>query len=105
MASNNLTDSVGQFDSGFYQIDRRDTNAMVSGTYQPNVPFYDQPGAMVAMSPEVTLKGKFKFSFKKNVYWWRNVHINLYRSRRSITSTTDLVKFFFFKSKTSTISL
>ena len=63
--SGTLTDTVGQFDGGYYKIDHRDTNAVLSITLQPNVPFYSQPGAMVAMSPEVTLKGKFKFSFKK----------------------------------------
>ena len=60
-----IADTVGQFAGGFYKIDHRDTNALLSVTLQPNAPFYAQPGAMVAMSPEVTLKGKFKFSFKK----------------------------------------
>ena len=62
---NSLADTVGQFNGGYYKIDHRDTNALLSITLQPNAPFYAQPGAMVAMSPEVTLKGKFKFSFKK----------------------------------------
>ncbi|CAF1199379.1 unnamed protein product [Adineta steineri] len=62
---NSLADTVGQFNGGYYKIDHRDTNALLSVTLQPNAPFYAQPGAMVAMSPEVTLKGKFKFSFKK----------------------------------------
>lgn len=60
-----LNDINGQFNGGFYKIDHRDTNTILSVTLSPNVPFYAQPGAMVAMSPEVTLKGKFKFSFKK----------------------------------------
>ncbi|CAF4346881.1 unnamed protein product, partial [Rotaria sordida] len=65
LASGSLADVVGQFNGGYYKIDHRDTNALLSVTLQPNTPFYAQPGAMVAMSPEVTLKGKFKFSFKK----------------------------------------
>ena len=63
--TNSLADTIGQFNGGFYKVDHRDTNALLSVTLQPNVPFYAQPGAMVAMSPEITLKGKFKFSFKK----------------------------------------
>ncbi|CAF3671445.1 unnamed protein product [Rotaria socialis] len=65
MASNSLADTVGQFNGGYYKIDHRDTNSVLWVTLQPNIPFYAQPGAMVSMSPEVTLKGKFKFSFKK----------------------------------------
>ncbi|CAF0897045.1 unnamed protein product [Rotaria sordida] len=64
-ASGSLADLVGQFNGGYYKIDHRDTNALLWVTLQPNTPFYAQSGAMVAMSPEVTLKGKFKFSFKK----------------------------------------
>ena len=60
-----LADTVGQFTGGYYKIDHRDTNALLSVTLQPNAQFFAQPGAMVAMSPEITLKGKFKFSFKK----------------------------------------
>lgn len=60
-----VADTIGQFNGGYYKIDHRDTNSLLSITLSANVPFYAQPGAMVAMSPEVTLKGKFKFSFKK----------------------------------------
>ncbi|CAF0770946.1 unnamed protein product [Adineta steineri] len=62
---NSLADTVGQFNGGYYKVDHRDTNALLSVTLQPNTPFYAQPGAMVAMGPEITLKGKLKFSFKK----------------------------------------
>ena len=60
-----VADTIGQFNGGYYKIDHRDTNSLLSITLSPNVPFYAQPGAMVAMSPEITLKGKFKFSLKK----------------------------------------
>ncbi|CAF1445580.1 unnamed protein product [Didymodactylos carnosus] len=56
---------TGQFNGGFYKVDHRDTNTLLSVTLLPNAPFFAQPGAMVAMSPEVQLKGKLKFSFKK----------------------------------------
>ncbi len=60
-----LADVTGQFSGGYYKIDHRDTNTILSVTLSANAVFYAQPGAMVAMSPQVTLKGKFKFSFKK----------------------------------------
>jgi uncharacterized protein (AIM24 family) len=60
-----LADMTGQFNGGYYKIDHRDTNTLLSVTLSTDAVFYAQPGAMVAMSPQVTLKGKFKFSFKK----------------------------------------
>ncbi|CAF4217107.1 unnamed protein product [Rotaria sp. Silwood2] len=65
MSLGSLADVTGEFNGGSYKIDHRDTNALLSVALSANTPFYAQPGAMVAMSPEVTLKGKFKFSFKK----------------------------------------
>ncbi len=63
--SNSLGDVTGEFNGGYYKIDHRDTNTLLSVTLSANASFHAQPGAMVAMSPQVTLKGKFKFSFKK----------------------------------------
>ncbi len=60
-----LADVNGQFHGGSFKIDHRDTNTVLSVTLAANTLFYAQPGAMLAMSPQVTLKGKFKFSFKK----------------------------------------
>ncbi|CAF1667307.1 unnamed protein product [Adineta ricciae] len=60
-----LNDMTGRFNGGSFKIDHRDTNTILSVTLSPNISFYAQPGAMVAMSSQVTLKGKFKFSFKK----------------------------------------
>ncbi|CAF3338343.1 unnamed protein product, partial [Rotaria sp. Silwood2] len=65
MSLGSLTDVTGEFNGGSYKIDHRDTNTLLSVTLLANTPFYAQPGAMVAMSPEVTLKGKCKFSFEK----------------------------------------
>ena len=64
-APNSLANAVGEFSGGHYKIDHRDTNALLYVTLQPNVIFYSQPGHMVSMSPEVTVKGKFNFSFKE----------------------------------------
>ena len=60
-----LADVTGQFHGGSYKIDHRDTNTILSVTLSANGVFYAQPGAMVAMDPQVTLKGKLKFSLKK----------------------------------------
>ena len=65
MSLGSLADLTGQFNGGYYKIDHRDTNTLLSVTLLPSAPFHAQPGAMVAMSPEVKLKGKMKFSFKK----------------------------------------
>jgi uncharacterized protein (AIM24 family) len=65
IALDSLVDVTGQFNGGYYKIDHRDTNTLLSITLAANASFYAQPGAMVAMSPQITLKGKFKFSFKK----------------------------------------
>jgi uncharacterized protein (AIM24 family) len=62
-----LSDVTGDFPGGYYKIDHRDTNTLLSVTLLPNAQFFAQPGAMVAMSPEVKLKGKLKFSLKKMI--------------------------------------
>jgi uncharacterized protein (AIM24 family) len=64
-ASTGMSDHVGQFHGGYFKIDQRDTNSVLRVTLESGAPFYAQPGAMVAMDPQVTLKGKFKFSLKK----------------------------------------
>ncbi|CAF0743529.1 unnamed protein product [Adineta steineri] len=64
-SQSSVADITGQFSGGYFKIDHRDTNTLLSVTLTANTVFYAQPGAMVAMSPDVTLKGKFKFSFKK----------------------------------------
>jgi uncharacterized protein (AIM24 family) len=60
-----LVDLVGEFPGGFYKIDHRNTNTLLSVTLASKEHFYAQPGSMVTMSHEVKLEGKFKFSFKK----------------------------------------
>jgi len=60
-----LADLTGDFPGGYYKIDHRDTNTLLSITLLPNAQLHAHPGAMVAMTPNVQLKGKLKFSFKK----------------------------------------
>ncbi|CAF1272361.1 unnamed protein product [Adineta steineri] len=62
-----LADLTGEFPGGYYKIDHRDTNTLLSVTLLPNGQIFTQPGAMVAMTPDVTLKGKLKFSFRKMI--------------------------------------
>lgn len=59
------TNNVGQFNGGSYKIENRDTNSLLYVMLQPGAKFHAQPGAMAAMSPQVELKGKSKFSIKK----------------------------------------
>ena len=40
---------------------------MLSVTLLPNGQIFTQPGAMMTMDPNVKLKGKLKFSFKKMI--------------------------------------
>ena len=60
-----LSDVTGEFPGGYFKIDHRDTNTLLSITLKSNEQFYSRPGAMVTMTPDVKLKGKFKFSVRK----------------------------------------
>jgi uncharacterized protein (AIM24 family) len=62
---NTVTDTLGSFNGGAYRIDHRDTNSLLTLQLAHGCPITAKPGAMVAMSPSVTLKGQIKFSFKK----------------------------------------
>jgi uncharacterized protein (AIM24 family) len=62
-----LGDITGEFPGGYYKIDHRDTNTLLAITLTPNAQLFARPGAMVAMTPDVKLKGKLKFSFKKMI--------------------------------------
>ncbi|CAF4752065.1 unnamed protein product, partial [Rotaria sp. Silwood1] len=57
MSLGSLADVTGEFNAGSYKIHHRDTNALLSVKLSANTAFYAQPGSMVAMSPEITLKG------------------------------------------------
>ncbi|TGZ82186.1 DUF124-domain-containing protein [Ascodesmis nigricans] len=60
-----ITDTVGSFNGGSYRIDHRDCNTLLTLQLAHGCPVEAKPGAMVAMSPSVTLKGQVKFSLKK----------------------------------------
>ena len=63
--SYHLNDTIGEFNDVYYKIDRRNKNTFLWITLQPNVSLYAQYGAMLAMSPELTLKKQLNFSFKE----------------------------------------
>ncbi|KAL0639386.1 hypothetical protein Q9L58_001613 [Maublancomyces gigas] len=64
-AGNTITDTLGTFNGGSYRIDHRDSNTLLTLQLAHGCPVTAKPGAMVAMTPTVTLKGSVKFSFKK----------------------------------------
>ncbi|KAM0483641.1 hypothetical protein ACHAPX_002134 [Trichoderma viride] len=59
------TDDVGTFNGGSYRISHRDSNTILTIQLANGAPIHAKPGAMVAMSPSITLKGQIKFSVKK----------------------------------------
>ncbi|KAL6704094.1 hypothetical protein ACN47E_008757 [Coniothyrium glycines] len=58
-------DDVGTFNGGSYRVSHRDTNTILTVQLAMGCPFTAKPGAMIAMSPTMTLKGTMKFSLKK----------------------------------------
>ncbi|KAH3972819.1 hypothetical protein HBI56_185580 [Parastagonospora nodorum] len=58
-------DDVGTFNGGSYRVSHRDTNTILTVQLAIGCPFTAKPGAMIAMSPTITLKGQIKFSLKK----------------------------------------
>ncbi|KAF7188423.1 Uncharacterized protein HII31_10085 [Pseudocercospora fuligena] len=58
-------DDVGTFNGGSYRISHRDTNTIVTIQLAMGCPLTVKPGAMIAMSPTITVKGSVKFSMKK----------------------------------------
>lgn len=58
-------DDIGTFNGGSYRISHRDTNTIVTIQLAAGCPLVAKPGAMIAMSPTITLKGAIKFSMKK----------------------------------------
>ncbi|KAI9855371.1 MAG: hypothetical protein M1813_009829 [Trichoglossum hirsutum] len=59
------SDDIGTFNGGSYRISHRDSNTIVTMQLAMGCPITAKPGAMIAMSPTVTLKGSVKFSMKK----------------------------------------
>ncbi|KAF2009273.1 DUF124-domain-containing protein [Aaosphaeria arxii CBS 175.79] len=61
----NTADDVGTFNGGSYRVSHRDTNTILTIQLAIGCPLTARPGAMIAMSPTMTLKGQVKFSLKK----------------------------------------
>ncbi|KAF1971249.1 DUF124-domain-containing protein [Bimuria novae-zelandiae CBS 107.79] len=64
-AGSTQTDDVGTFNGGSYRVSHRDTNTILTVQLAIGCPFTAKPGAMIAMTPSITLKGQIKFSLKK----------------------------------------
>ena len=60
-------DDVGTFNGGSYRISHRDCNTILTIQLAMGCPLGAKPGAMIAMSPTMTLRGEFKFSVKKMI--------------------------------------
>ncbi|KAL3427111.1 Uncharacterized protein PVAG01_00620 [Phlyctema vagabunda] len=67
VGASSTQDDVGTFNGGSYRISHRDTNSILTLQLAVGCPVSAKPGAMIAMSPTVTLKGSVKFSMKKLV--------------------------------------
>ncbi|KAM0339138.1 hypothetical protein ACHAPU_011050 [Fusarium lateritium] len=62
-----VSDDIGTFNGGSYRISHRDSNTILTIQLAMGCPMSGKPGAMIAMSPSVTLKGQIKFSMKKMI--------------------------------------
>ncbi|CAI7671565.1 unnamed protein product [Penicillium bialowiezense] len=58
-------DDVGTFNGGSYRISHRDTNSLLTVQLAMGCPLTVRPGAMIAMSPTITLRGAITISWKK----------------------------------------
>lgn len=66
-STSSYTDDVGTFNGGSYRVSHRDTNSILTLQLAMGCPVTAKPGAMIAMSHSVTLKGNVKFTLKKFV--------------------------------------
>jgi len=66
-AQSTSADDVGTFNGGSYRISHRDSNTIMTLQLAFGCPLTVKPGAMIAMSPTMTLKGSMKFSLSKLV--------------------------------------
>ncbi|KAK4191204.1 tryptophan RNA-binding attenuator protein-like domain-containing protein [Podospora australis] len=66
-ATATIVDDVGTFNGGSYRISHRDCNTVLTVQLAIGCPLDARPGAMIAMSPSIQLKGSYKFSMKKLV--------------------------------------
>ncbi|KAJ5372556.1 Mitochondrial biogenesis protein AIM24 [Penicillium concentricum] len=66
-ASGTSRDDTGIFNGGSYRISHRDTNSVLTVQLAVGCPLTIRPGAMIGMSPTITLRGSVSFSLKKFV--------------------------------------
>jgi uncharacterized protein (AIM24 family) len=66
-AMSSHVDDTGTFNGGAYRISHRDTNSLLTVQLAVGCPLHVKPGAMIAMTPSITLKGEMKFGLKKLV--------------------------------------
>lgn len=64
-STSTFADDVGTFNGGSYRVSHRDTNSVLTVQLAVGCPITAKPGAMIAMSHSVTVKGNIKFSMKK----------------------------------------
>jgi hypothetical protein len=64
-STSSSADDVGTFNGGAFRVSHRDTNSILTLQLAMGCPITAKPGAMIAMSPSVSLKGNVKFSVKK----------------------------------------
>ncbi|KAL2167092.1 hypothetical protein VTG60DRAFT_1712 [Thermothelomyces hinnuleus] len=67
VGASTIVDDVGTFNGGSYRISHRDCNSILTIQLAIGCPIEARPGAMIAMSPSIVLKGSVKFSMKKLV--------------------------------------
>ncbi|KAJ5970700.1 Mitochondrial biogenesis protein AIM24 [Penicillium vulpinum] len=66
-AGANSRDDTGTFNGGSFRISHRDTNSVLTVQLAVGCPLTVRPGAMIGMSPTLTLRGSVSFSLKKFV--------------------------------------
>ena len=60
-----IVDDVGTFNGGSFRISHRDSNTILTIQLGKLCPLTAKPGAMVSMSPTMTVEGVFKFEVMK----------------------------------------
>ncbi|KAL4921777.1 DUF124-domain-containing protein [Aspergillus aurantiobrunneus] len=64
-ATSTTADDVGTFNGGSYRISHRDSNSLLTIQLAVGCPLQAKPGAMIAMSPTMTLRGVLSFKWLK----------------------------------------
>ncbi|CAG7846927.1 Altered inheritance of mitochondria protein 24, mitochondrial {ECO:0000256/RuleBase:RU363045} [Serendipita indica DSM 11827] len=62
-----VADTTGVYEGAQYRIDHRDSNSILQITLQQGYQIKSRPGAMVAMSASVQIKGSMKISLSKMI--------------------------------------